>query len=205
MNVVLFGSAFNPPHWGHEVLIRQALEQIPGIDEVWLLPSYTHSFGKVMASPKQRLHLCQLLAKHLHDQRIRVCPLEIDFQTSGETWDVYQLLLREAEYLAKTMHLSLSQPSEISYHFLMGTDQLPRFHQWDQYLELMQVFQFWIYPRPGYPADKIYPQMKLLDSPEQVITNLSSTLIRRRMDQGLSIDHLVPKIVGQYLSTHQIF
>ncbi|OGV93425.1 hypothetical protein A3B57_03605, partial [Microgenomates group bacterium RIFCSPLOWO2_01_FULL_47_10] len=73
-HVVLFGGAFNPPHIGHLIVIQQAFEMIPQIDELWLLPDNVGSFGKELAPAQHRLAMCQLLInelpKYLHQGQV---------------------------------------------------------------------------------------------------------------------------------------
>lgn len=51
-SIAVFGSAFNPPHRGHFDAVEQALAVF---DQVYLVPSYRHAFGKIMASFNDRL------------------------------------------------------------------------------------------------------------------------------------------------------
>ena len=65
MHILLFGSPFNPPHLGHQIVIRQAFELIQDFDELWLLPNYRHAFGKDLAPVADRLAMCQLLVQEI--------------------------------------------------------------------------------------------------------------------------------------------
>ena len=48
MKVTLFGGSFNPPHLGHALVIAEFLESAI-TDELWLLPTINHAFGKDLA------------------------------------------------------------------------------------------------------------------------------------------------------------
>lgn len=58
--IAVFGSAFNPPHMGHADVIDQALAHF---DQVILIPSFAHAFGKTMAPYPQRVAMAQDLVK----------------------------------------------------------------------------------------------------------------------------------------------
>lgn len=189
MNILLFGGAFNPPHLGHLLVIEQAFELIPNIDEVWLLPCYGHAFGKEMAPADDRMNMCQLLiANH---PNVKMCSIEIDHKTTGSTYETLQLLK--------------SASIDNNYSFLMGSDQLPTFNKWHHWETLLQEMHFYVYPRGSQRHDVTLPNMTLLESPTQVITNISSTLIRERIKNNLPINRTMTKNVLQYIEAKQLY
>lgn len=123
--------------------------------------------------------------------RLKLETLEIDQKLSGETYEALQLL-------------KASYPKQ-HFSFLMGSDQLKSFKKWGSWRRLLQEMPFYIYPRAGYTNTIPFPNMTLLASPTQVITNISSTLIRGRIRQGLPIAHLVPSRVLKYLRIHKLY
>ncbi|HWS23542.1 MAG TPA: nicotinate-nicotinamide nucleotide adenylyltransferase [Anaerolineales bacterium] len=210
MNILLFGGSFNPPHLGHEIVIRQAFELIPNIDELWLLPTYSHAFGKDLAPAPHRIQMCNLLINSCRSndfltqesersqikknncvERIKVCSLEIDHQTSGSTHESLKLLKK-------------TYPTH-TFSFLMGSDQLPSFNKWKNYQQLLKEMPFYVYPRGSHQHNITYPHMTLLESSTQVITNISSTLIRNRIKTNLPIDHILPSSILTYLTTHHLY
>lgn len=209
MHITLFGGSFNPPHLGHLIVTQQALELVPQIDELWILPCYRHTFLKDLAPTKHRLQMSELLIDAFPAfirQRTKICPIEIDFKLSGETYDALQKLHTETDYLEKTMHPPKPYTLvPITYSFLMGSDQLSSFTKWGNWEQLLTQMHFFIYPRSNYRNDIPYQNMSLLESPTQVVTNLSSTLIRKRINKHLSLDHLVTRPIAAYISTHNLY
>jgi nicotinate-nucleotide adenylyltransferase len=191
MHILLFGGSFNPPHLGHAIVVEQAFELIPSIDELWLLPTYHHAFGKDLAPATDRLAMCQLLADTINNPHVSVCSLEIDSQSQGSTFQTLQLL--KQKYPQHT------------FSFLMGSDQLPSFTKWDHWQELLHAMHFYVYPRGSHRHDVTFSNMELLESPIQVITNISSTLVRHRNDQQLPVSRIVPKTILEYMQTHQLY
>lgn len=189
MNILLFGGSFNPPHLGHEIVIRQAFELIPTIDQLWLLPTFHHAFGKDLILAADRLEMCKLLIQD--SKKTKICSLEIDQHSNGSTYESLQLL--KAKYPNHT------------FSFLMGSDQLPTFDKWDNYHKLLEEMPFFVYPRGSHRHPITYPNMTLLESPTQIITNISSTLVRHRLQNHLPVDHIVPANVLEYINVHSLY
>ncbi len=194
MNIVLFGGSFNPPHLGHKIIIAQAFELIPDLDELWILPCFRHTFQKNLAPAKDRLAMCQLLLDNLAPDiktKVRLETVEIDKRLSGETLEA--------------LHILKKNYPQNKFSFLMGTDQLGSFNKWKNWEKLIQELPFYIYPRAGYSNSLKFPNMTLLSSPTQVVTNLSSTLIRQRLEKNLPINHLIPKTIYNYIKTKRLY
>lgn len=194
MQITLFGGSFNPPHLGHLIVTQQAFELIPQIDELWVLPAYRHTFQKELAPSEQRIQMCNLLNNELPEElrtKVRLETIEIDHKMSGETYETLQQL--------KTKY-----PNH-SFSFLMGSDQLQSFTKWGNWEKLIEEMHFYVYPRSGFRNEKLFPNMSFLESATQVITNLSSTLVRKRLQDGQPTDNLLPKKIQEYIETHALY
>lgn len=198
MHILLFGGSFNPPHLGHLVVIEQAFELIPNLDEIWLLPCYNHTFNKSLAPAADRLAMCNLLVNELTSQHVnlvKVCTVEIDHHSSGSTYETLNLLKKDPAYNIQNT----------TYSFLIGSDQLPVFNKWQHWEKLLKEMPFYVYPRAGYPMEPLYPGMTALKSPTQVITNISSTLIRDRLTKQLTTTSVIPKKIVTYIKQHKLY
>lgn len=184
MNIALFGGTFDPPHLGHMLIAQQVLDFGPGIDAVWFLPTYRHSFQKSSASAEDRLAMTRAIVT----PHTSVCTLEIDHRLSGQTIELLP-------------HL----PKEHSYVFVIGSDQLPTFHLWGQWQELLQKMPFLVFPRYGYSMEPLYPGMTVVSDPSLIATDISSTKIRERVKRGFSINGFVLDKVEHYIKTHQLY
>ena len=194
MNITLFGGSFNPPHIAHLIVMQQALELIPDNDEVWLLPAYKHTFQKELADFPHRLKMCKTLLMQFDQytqRKVRMETIECDQKLSGETYETITLL--------KEKH------PDNNFSFLMGSDQLPHFNKWGNYDQLLKLIHFYIYPRAGHSHPIEYDNMTILHSESQVITNISSTIVRDRISASLPINHLVPQALVDYISVEQLY
>jgi nicotinate-nucleotide adenylyltransferase len=183
MKIGLLGGAFNPPHNGHLMIARQVLD-FTDTDEVWFLPNYGQIPPKPVADVQDRLAMTRLLSL----ERTKVSTIEIDHTLDGDT-----------------IHLLPFLPKEHEFRFIIGSDQLPTFHLWGRWQELTSAMPFLVFPRYGFPNEPLYENMTIVGSELLVGSNISSTKIRKRVQQGLSIDQFVPAAISQYISANGLY
>lgn len=193
MNIILFGGAFNPPHIGHLIVIQQALELIDA-DKIWVLPDNKSSFGKNLAPTSHRVEMSKLLIEELPNssrQYVELNTTLVDENSSENTID-YMKVIR------------IKYPQH-NFSFLMGSDNLRKFTQWHKWESLLEEMSFYIYPRNGYSQKDVLNNMTLLESDTQVITNFSSTIMRKRVKEGLSMENFIPRSVLDYMKKNSLY
>lgn len=183
MNIGLLGGAFNPPHFGHLMIARQVLD-FTDTDEVWFLPNFGQIPPKPVAGVSDRLAMTKLLQL----PKTRVSTIEIDNSLDGDTINLIP-------------HL----PREHNFRFIIGSDQLPTFHLWGRWEELLTSMPFLVFPRYGFPNEPMYPNMTLVSNELLVGTNISSTKIRKRVERGLSVEEFVPSSIASYIASHRLY
>ena len=82
--------------------------------------------------------------------------------------------------------------------FLVGEDHLPALPTWNEFAELDRLVQFAILSRSDRLLDLTYPVIRRR-------FELSSTEIRYRVANGLSISYLVPEVVLQYIEQKNLY
>lgn len=183
MKIGLFGGAFNPPHLGHLMIARQVLD-FTDTDEVWFLPSFDQIPPKPVADVFHRVAMTKLLTL----PHTKVSTLEIDHTLNGDTVNLLPFL-----------------PKENEFRFIIGSDQLPTFHLWGRWQELLSAMPFIVFPRYGYPNEPLYSNMSIVESPLLVGSNISSTKIRERVKQNLTIEQFVPENIASYIARHDLY
>jgi nicotinate-nucleotide adenylyltransferase len=183
MKIALLGGAFNPPHLGHLFIAQQVLD-FSDVDEVWFLPNFGQIPPKPVESVEHRLAMTRLLAL----PKTHVSTIEIDHMLDGDT-----------------IHLLEHLPKENNYSFIIGSDQLPTFHLWGKWEELLSRMPFVVFPRYGYPNEPLYANMRLISDEILVGSNISSTKIRERVKRGLAITEFVPKAIESYILKHGLY
>lgn len=190
MNITLFGGSFNPPHLGHQLVINQAFELIPQLKQIWLLPDYKHAFPEksTLAPVNHRL----TMTKMLENKNIKTQTCTIDRKmTSGHTIEAIKYLIPKYP--------------QHQFSFLLGSDNLKSFTQWGSWQELLKLMPFYIYPRVGFPLKPLKTNMHPLEHPLQIITNISSTMVRKRLAKNLTTKHLIPHKVNQYIQRNRLY
>ncbi len=190
MKIVLFGGAFDPPHIGHQQITTALLEQ--GIaDEVWYVPAKEHPFSKSMSPAEHRLAMLQLITDN---PRVKI--------------ETYELEKKGVSYSRDTLdHLSQQYP-EHSFSWIIGSDNLPDFHKWEDsqgrgYQNLLANYQFYVYPRKNFPFEPLYDNMVPLQDMAEI--EASSTEARQQVRTSQPIDHLVDKAVADYMQEHSLY
>ncbi len=118
--LAVYGGAFDPPHPGHESVIRRALLCA---ERVALVPSHRHAFGKRMGDFELRCRWLARLARRIDPRRVYCEPIEAGLMPDRPA--VYSIDLLEA--LAARSGLASPRIA-----LLIGADneaELPRFER----------------------------------------------------------------------------
>lgn len=190
-NIVVFGGSFDPFHLGHLSIIQNLLKR-GAADQVWILPVGKHTFDKNLTDSKHRLAMIEIGLRNLTPElqkRVRVDLTEIDNPDFSITIDTLD-------------HLAKKYP-DCKFSFVMGSDNLAKFELWDYYQEMIEKYSFLVYPRANFDFQPWYPQMiKLDDFP---IVEVSSTRIKKRLQDGEEIGGLVSVGVEKYINKFSLY
>lgn len=184
MDIAVFGGAFDPPHLGHLTIARQLLQQ-ELTDEVWFLPVKYHPFLKDLTIEQHRLAMLKLML----EPRMKI--------------NTFELEQPETTYTYNTLKQLSQQHLEHRLSFVIGSDNLQKFDQWDRYGELVKEFPFFVYPRHGFPLQPMYENMHEISNVEEI--TISSTQIRKFVETGKNIDELIHPAVAEYITQHALY
>lgn len=124
--IAVMGSAFNPPTLGHLDVIQQALSQC---DEVWLVPSFRHAWGKAMAPYQQRCEMVDAFVADLNHTKVK--PMAIEHEIASEkpvySYDLLRVLQEKAS-------------SDEQLYLLIGPDNAAAF---DRFYKADEIKQRW--------------------------------------------------------------
>lgn len=133
--VGIYGGAFNPPHAGHARVIRQALESL---DQVLIVPSFAHGFGKEMVDFDLRLDWCESMAMAMRKAGYNVMVEDIESELgmmTGKpvyTWDMLN---------AVQVRLCL-EPGQMV--FLIGEDNKDNIAKFYKATELLATYEIMV-------------------------------------------------------------
>ncbi len=185
----LFGGTFDPVHIGH-LIVAEWVQDALNLHKVFFIPNYMHPFGKRknITSPEKRLHMLNLALQPF--AQFEVCDYEI--KKGGVSYSIDTI-----EYFQTTF------PASPLYYFI-GADNLPEFHRWHRYRDILEKVQLVVYDRKeGHlPSDLPAERILFLKTP---LIEISSTLIRERIGQGHAVQTLLPFGVWQYIRDNKLY
>jgi nicotinate-nucleotide adenylyltransferase len=195
--VAILGGAFNPIHKGHIQLAQFVLNASGEFDEVWLMPCFSHMYGKDMTSAEDRLEMCRIAAKV--DNRIKIFDYEIRNQLKGETYYFFKKLKEETELNEK-----------YQFAMIIGLDNANTFDKWVNYQELERMAKFVVVPRKGIDRDlnvNWYLQKPhIFLNMEPSIIEISSTNIRVHFsNNSTEVINYLDKDVYKYIIENKLY
>jgi nicotinate-nucleotide adenylyltransferase len=137
MQIAVFGSAFNPPTFGHQDAINSILAHQPSFDQVLLVPSYQHAFGKHMLPYVHRVELLNRFAATLGNDCVKVCAIETEIAKDDKpvyTFDVLNYL--QTQYYP-----------DAQLTFVVGPDNVDNWHKFYRAEEILQRWQRLVVPQ----------------------------------------------------------
>jgi nicotinate-nucleotide adenylyltransferase len=192
--VGLLGGTFNPPHVGHMVCAQEAMAEL-ALERVLLLPVHTPPHKPLQADPGAtvRLELCRLAVGDAPG--IEVSTHELDRGGRSYTVDTLRAL-HEAR-------------PEDDLTFIAGADQAAGLPSWREPATVLELAELAVAEREATRRDDVLDE--LFGVPERVHffamprIDISSSLIRRRVAEGLPIRWLVPDAVERAIAERGLY
>lgn len=184
--VGILGGTFNPPHIGHLIIANEVLNAL-GLDEVRFMPNATppHKQKDELVTAEQRLKMTQLAIRGIPKMAVETIELE-----RGGT-----------SYTFDTIEMLQNREPETDFFFIIGGDQVEFLPKWHRIDELVQKVQFVGVPRPNTTLDTAYPISKI--TIPQI--DLSSTLLRNRLMNGVTTKFLIPDKVNDFIQKEKLY
>ncbi|WHX39388.1 nicotinate-nucleotide adenylyltransferase [Mesobacillus sp. AQ2] len=186
MKVGILGGTFNPPHTGHLVIANEVLHAY-GLDEVWFMPNQVppHKTVNMPISNSDRLEMLELAIAD--NQKFRVEKAELE--RSGPS------------YTYETMKILKAKNKEIDFYFIIGGDMVEYLPKWHKIDELLEMVKFVGVSRPSYTTETEY-DILYAETPQM---DISSSMIRERVRDGISIRYLLPESVRLYIEENGLY
>jgi nicotinate-nucleotide adenylyltransferase len=194
----VLGGTFDPIHNAHIIVAEEAIFSLD-LAEVLFIPTAQTPLKEdlPMSAAEHRVQMVRLsIAGYPH---FKLSTVEIDRPGISYTVDTIS-------------ELRDNLGAEDELFFIVGWDSLAQLHRWKEPARMVQMCHLVAVPRPGYSLpdldslEKDVPGLSqkliVLDKPE---IDISSTSIRERVARGLSIDHLVPPPVADYIKQNRLY
>ena len=163
MKIALFGGSFDPPHLGHDSVVKNALECLE-IDKLIIMPTFINPFKSgFFADEKRRF----LWAKRVWGdlKGVEICDFEIAQNRPVPS-------IESVLYLQK-----LYTPSK--FYLIIGADHLQSLPKWHEFERLSQIVEFVIAKRDNIAVPAEFKHLN-------TDINISSSFIRA----NLSVDEV---------------
>lgn len=196
----IFGGTFNPIHLGHLMIAQDALEAFE-LAKVLFVPCSQpphKSTGELVAASHR---LAMLEAAIEGDLRFEVS--DVEMQRDGRS------------YTVETMRALRTAHPDVDLFFIIGSDSLAELHLWREIDALLALCRVVTIVRPGVSLESLqeldlklkapWPERLKADVRVGHLVNVSSSDIRYRVAEGMSIRYLVPSAVEMYIAEHSLY
>lgn len=198
MKIGVLGGTFDPVHLGHLMMAEEARVSL-SLSEILLVPA-----GQPLLKPPHPItpteHRLQMLCLAIADRpHFKVSTMEIE--RPGPSYTVETIAELQGQY-----------GSEDKIFFILGWDSLAHLPEWREPSRLIKMCYLAAVPRPGCQR----PNLEALEANipgisqrvvflEKPYIDISASAIRERAARGLSLRHLVPEPVAEYIKKHKLY
>jgi len=200
MRLGIYGGTFDPVHYGH-LLLAECCRETCRLDQVWFMPAATppHKLDRSLAPGAQRAEMLELAVSGHAGFAVS----RIELEQGGVSFTVDTLARLRAEDPARELL------------FLMGADSLADFPTWKEPARICELATPIVVRRAGaapldfeileplVPAPRIAEMVR--HQVEMPLIGLSSSDLRWRVAQGLSIRYRTPRAVEKYIETQGLY
>jgi nicotinate-nucleotide adenylyltransferase len=217
--VGIIGGAFNPPHNAHIKLGKYARRYFHLQELIYIptnIPSHKSIDGRWGGSIRSLMIKTALFYENperIREELQRIVPGKegIDlfikeymngyrrFHKKFISVSDIEINNNQTSFTIDTVKKLLKLEPDIEPHIIIGMDQAAVLDTWKDYNELSKIAVFCAAERPGINMEEIhnrFPFVRFFPFPE---IEISSSIIRQRLDAGLSIRGMVPPIMNELL------
>ena len=195
MRLGILGGTFDPIHFGH-LFIAEEARISHSLDRTLFLPNGRppHKEHDRLTAASHRLEMTRLATES--NQYFLCSSIEADRTEVSYTVDALRTI--QEEYPG----------SELFY--IAGVDAIAELMTWKQPEKVIELTKFLAVTRPGYDLEllkKRLPETFLarIEILETDSPDISSSVIRARLNAGLAVRYLLPEVVLEYIVKHRLY
>lgn len=170
--IALFGGSFDPPHVGHEAVVK-ALQKLSYIDKIVIMPTFLNPFKHSFDAPAV-LRLKWLKSIFLDDNNVLVDDYEVSLGKKVPTIQTVTHLLKSYDKI----------------FLVIGADNLANLEQWYHFKELKEKVTFIVASRENIKISKAFISLKVEE-------DISSSALRENIDEN-KLPKKCAKEIAQY-------
>ena len=184
-SIAILGGTFDPIHLGHAKVLSAIA---PKFDQIALIPTGDPWMKpeKPIATPKQRLEMCQAALEDLSDElQEKVFVMDIEVERKGQTFTFDTLQSLRAFF-----------PRD-NFTLILGTDAALTFNKWKRFEDVKKMAEILVVKRPGSKISEFKEvEISALD--------ISSTRIREEFATKGSCEFISPS-VAKYIRVNGLY
>lgn len=186
----LFFGSFNPIHTGHLIIANYMAEQTD-LDQVWLVvtPQNPLKQKRSLANNYDRLHLVNISIEN--NPNLQASSIEFG--------------LPQPSYTIDTLTYLKEKHPDDQFVLIMGGDNLLSLPKWKNYEIILRDYEIYVYSRPGYAMGELAEHEHIRVFTEVPQMSISASFIRESLQNGHSIQYLVPDAVYEYLTENNLY
>ena len=195
----IMGGTFDPIHTGHLVVAEEVRKEF-NLDKVIFMPTGDppHKNAKKVSKGYSRYEMTLLAT--ITNPYFEISRLELDRQ--GITYTIDTMIELKERY-----------GDSVELFFITGADSLLELHKWKDSEKILEICKIVAATRPGYDLDHMKGRLKELNELHKDKINtittpglqISSTDIRRRVKNDMSIKYLLPESVEIYINKYKLY
>lgn len=197
----IFGGTFDPIHNAHIALANEVIERDLA-DEVMFVPAAKppHKLDKKITPAENRLEMIKLVLED--NPAFAVSDYEI-------------INKKKTSYTVNTLRALQAAYPERRFKLIVGMDNFRDMDSWYNYQEIIDNFELIVFTRPG-TIKPSFGQIQekfgskavnqLIESIiDDINIDISSTNIRKLLNEGQELTELVPHKVAQYIQENGLY
>lgn len=195
----IMGGTFDPIHTGHLVVAEEVRKEF-NLDKVIFMPTGDppHKNAKKVSKGYSRYEMTLLAT--ITNPYFEISRLELDRE--GITYTIDTMIELKERY-----------GDSVELFFITGADSLLELHKWKDSEKILEICKIVAATRPGYDLDHMKGRLKELNELHKDKINtittpglqISSTDIRRRVKNDMSIKYLLPESVEIYINKYKLY
>lgn len=189
-----FGGTFDPIHFGHLNLAIEMQEK-HHLNEVFFCPAN--------CSPEK--HHLPPMVEGKHRQIMTALGIE---DIPGFSLITYELERSFPSYTIDTIRMLKKEHPDAEFYLILGEDILVSFSKWKEVEELVKLAHPLVGTRPGSKISFLPEVLQVKIKPGMTTINvmeISSTMLRLRLNKRLYCGHLVLTKVLDYIYEHNLY
>ena len=181
-----WGGCFNPPSCAHIDLAKEMLENL-NLNKIFFVPVGNYYEKEGLVDSNHRYNMLKLATNNI--KKLEVEDIEIKENKKLYAKDAFKLI--QEKY------------PEDDIYFIMGSDNYINMHNWKEYEDIIKKYKYIVVERPNFNIS--IDQENIVHYKPEKTNDISSTLIRKLLEEKASLDNYIDKDVYKYIKDNNLY